>query len=788
VTIGTAATTKRRVAGKRGRGLPRWHAIDKLLERLQAWSAASLRLRHLLFIALVSVSAIPVLVFAGWVERSLLDSEMDAARDKHLVIAGNLAHALTRYARDVTAVFTFVVRQRSTIGDGDGMPELLDSLDFRYICIFDERGKTVHLWQAPGIPRAVLPTPTLKGYLRARAFENPGKPVMTDFGLHGDMPLMFLVQSLDEHSFAAAGIGTRYFSELRKAVTFGLHGHAAIVDRAGHVIAHPDHQWEATLKNISALPPVAAMMRGETGVTTFYSPSVKATMITGYAAVPGTGWGVMVPQPLGEIRERVLETRLVGYAFAGAGLVLAAFISWLLARRLTAPIGAVVATAGKIAAGERGERVPPLPSRTPRELRELAASFNRMVDDLEQGARQLAEAETALRQSQKLEALGRLTGGIAHDFNNMLTVIGGNLELLETRCSGAPGLMRPVKEASGGVMRAQKLTQQLLAYSRKQALELRPLDINRIVGEIVDLARVIVGERIEIRVVTDPGLWFSVSDKSQLETALLNLVVNARDAITGAGAITIGTGNVVIGQEEADAFGNDISPGPYVVLTITDTGVGMSAEVREKAIEPFFTTKGAGKGTGLGLSMVYGFMRQSGGYLVIDSAEGEGTSIHLYFRSAPAEDEADITTDDEEDNEIIDPSLASAHGDKTILLVEDDVSVRDFAAAVLQDAGYRVIEAPHAKSGLDLLLQEDGVDVVVSDIVMPGGMSGVDLARAALAQETNPAIILTTGYSDVQTTDWPGEVTFLPKPYRPSDLLRAVEIASKPGSAARKAV
>ena len=757
----------------------------RLLGRLRAATDRRLRLRHLLFLALLCASAIPALIVAVSIDHAIPDVEFAAARDKHLVLARNLALALSRYARDVTAVFRYLVTRHAQADREAGMPDLLASLDFRYICIFDEQAATVHLWTAPDVPRSILPTPELKRMLRERALAGKGEPVMTDFVINGGVPLLFLVQTLDDHAFAAAAIGTGYFSELRKAVTFGRRGHAAILDHTGHIIAHPDHNWELTLKDLSALAPVAAMMRGETGVTTFFSPSVKADMITGYAAVPEVGWGVMVPQPVSEIHARADAARAVALGFAAAGLVLAAVISWWLARRLTAPIGAVVATAGRIAAGQRSERVPPLPSRTPRELRRLAEAFNQMLDELEAAARQLAATEADLRQSQKLEALGRLTGGIAHDFNNMLTVISGNLELLERRCAGVPGATRIARAASIGAFRAQKLTQHLLAYARKQSLELRALDINQVVAEIGELAKVIVGERIELRIATDSAIDLAISDRGQLETALINLVMNARDAIAGSGTICIGTGSARLDPEDVAELGEQTEPGKYVTVTIADTGAGMTQEVREKAIEPFFTTKGVGKGTGLGLSMVYGFMRQSGGYLTIDSAPGRGTSIRLYFKAAAAESHAEAGdgaagADDE-------PSLPEAQDakDKRVLIVEDDDNVREFAASVLREVGYSVLEAAHARSGLDLLMEEEEVDVVLSDVVMPGPMTGADLARAALSRRAAPAVILTTGYANVQSADWPAEqVTFLPKPFRVSELVKAVETALR--SAPRK--
>jgi len=315
-------------ASEGGRRTRAWQRLGAPLRaRLNGWIERGLPLQQLLFLALLSVSAIPALVFAVWEDRTAMTREMDAARDKHLVIAKHLAQALTRYERDVTAVFRFVVSQGERAGKAPGMPDLLTSLDFRYLCIFDDRNATLHLWMAPQMSRASLPQPELKRLLREKALAAPGKPVMTNFMLSGGTPLLFLVQTVDDHSFAVAGIGAGYFSELRKAITFGEHGHAAIFDRAGHIIAHPSPEWEATLHDLSQAPPVAAAMRGGTGVTTFFSPAVKAQMITGYAAVPGVGWGVMVPQPLSEIAARAHSARDVAFAIGGAGLVLAALVA-----------------------------------------------------------------------------------------------------------------------------------------------------------------------------------------------------------------------------------------------------------------------------------------------------------------------------------------------------------------------------------------------------------------------------------------------------------------------------
>jgi PAS domain S-box-containing protein len=370
--------------------------------------------------------------------------------------------------------------------------------------------------------------------------------------------------------------------------------------------------------------------------------------------------------------------------------------------------------------------------------------------------------EDALRQSQKMEAVGQLTGGIAHDFNNMLTVIAGNLELLEGKLGGESRLLRLVSSAALAASRAEKLTQQLLTFSRRQQLRPQPIDFNQIIIGMDDLLHRTVGEHIEIRKQLAPELWPALADPNQIETALLNLILNARDAMSRGGNITIETGNA----EFAGGHG-ELSAGAYATLSLSDTGHGMSEEVLAHVFEPFFTTKEVGKGTGLGLSQVYGFVKQSGGHVKIESSIDVGTTVRIYLpRAAGVAGIASMTPMHDE----------QYCGDESVLVVEDDHGVRDFAVSVLRELGYRVIEAASGDTALGLLEATPDIDLLFTDIVMPGVLGGADLAKAALARRPELRVLFTSGYTTrFVGKDWPAStVELLRKPYRSIDLAARV--------------
>jgi PAS domain S-box-containing protein len=370
--------------------------------------------------------------------------------------------------------------------------------------------------------------------------------------------------------------------------------------------------------------------------------------------------------------------------------------------------------------------------------------------------------EDALRQAQKMEAVGQLTGGIAHDFNNMLTVIAGNLELLEGKLTNEPRLLRLVSSASLAASRAEKLTQQLLTFSRRQQLRPQPVDFNQIIIGMDDLLHRTVGETIDIRTTLSPNLWPAMADPNQLETALLNLVLNARDAMAGGGRITLETGNVEVTRGDAE-----LAPGCYAMLAIADTGGGMSEHVLAHVFEPFFTTKEVGKGTGLGLAQVYGFISQSQGHVAVDSKEGKGTVVRLYLPRAEGAAGAGLLTSSSEQ-----PYL----GSETVLVVEDDHGVRDFAASVLRELGYHVLEASNGESALEFIDSDAPIDLLFTDVVMPGNLNGVDLAREALGRRRGLRVLFTSGYTTrLVERGWPAEeFELLRKPYRSVDLAERV--------------
>jgi len=349
------------------------------------------------------------------------------------------------------------------------------------------------------------------------------------------------------------------------------------------------------------------------------------------------------------------------------------------------------------------------------------------------------KVEDQLRQVQKMEAIGQLTGGIAHDFNNMLAVIIGALNIMQRRLDkGDTNIGEFMKAAIDGAMRGGALTQRLLAFARKQVLEPRPLDANKLVSGMSDLLRRTLGETIQTEIVLAGGLWRVHADAHQLETVILNLVVNARDAMPEGGKLTIETANAHLDEGYVGRH-RDIPPGQYVLLCVTDTGTGMPPEVLARAFDPFFTTKAAGHGTGLGLSQVYGFVRQSGGHVKIYSEPGQGTTLKIYLPRYHG-------TAEEPMAKPLPSSSPNAQDGELILVVEDEEAVRALTAEGLRDLGYEVLEAEGGARALKLLDQNPGVSLLLTDIVMPN-MNGRQLADEALKRRPGLKVLYTTGYT-----------------------------------------
>lgn len=378
-------------------------------------------------------------------------------------------------------------------------------------------------------------------------------------------------------------------------------------------------------------------------------------------------------------------------------------------------------------------------------------------------------AEERLRQAEKMEAVGQLTGGVAHDFNNLLAIILGNLELLDEKLSDRPDLQDLVHRSLAAVDRGATCIHRLLAFSRRQPLQPKPIDLNKLVAGMTDLLRRTLGENIQVKTVLTGDLAQTVIDPNQFENALLNLALNARDAMPKGGTLTLETANRWLDQDYTAAH-QDVKPGPYIMLAVSDTGTGMAREVLEHAFEPFFTTKEVSKGSGLGLSMVYGLVKQSGGHIHLYSEVGKGTTIRIYLPRVEVEAGSLVEAQAGES--------PSHHGRaETILVVEDDTHVRQLAVSMLHSLGYQTVEADNAGTALQVLEATPQVALLFTDVVLPGGMSGTDLAWEARRRRPDLKVLFTSGYTEhtlVHHNRLPEGAELLTKPYRRAHLANKI--------------
>ena len=369
-------------------------------------------------------------------------------------------------------------------------------------------------------------------------------------------------------------------------------------------------------------------------------------------------------------------------------------------------------------------------------LRKLNATLEEQVAER---TAQLHAQEETLRQSQKMEAVGQLTGGIAHDFNNLLQVIIGNLDtILRNVPEEGSRLKRAANQALNGARRAASLTQRLLAFSRRQPLDPKPVNVNALVSNLAELVPRTLGETVAVETVLAGGLWKVEADANELEAAILNLALNARDAMDGGGRLTIETANAYLDDAYAANYA-EITAGQYVSISVSDTGAGMDAATVQHAFEPFFTTKPAGRGTGLGLSQVYGFVKQSGGHVKIYSEVGEGTTVKIYL---PRLLSGDVVAED-----TLQTEAPEGDSEETILVLEDDDDVRTYSVEILRELGYRVVEAHDGPSALRLLERQARVDLLFTDVVLPGGMTGAQVASQARELRPDLKVLFTTGYA-----------------------------------------
>jgi signal transduction histidine kinase/CheY-like chemotaxis protein len=518
--------------------------------------------------------------------------------------------------------------------------------------------------------------------------------------------------------------------------------------------------------------------------------------LTGYAQTHH-GWTAGIARLDSDINSPLARifwsTALIAALLLGLSLVLAALIGRHASRGMTA----LVAAAHEV--GEGHVITPPAPpfaeaasigstlADVSRELKrrgdlitahrdQLEIEVAQRTAELAAETRQRQETENTLRQVQKMESIGQLTGGIAHDFNNMLTIVMGNLDTLQRRIKSidnSAALNRPIEAALQGARNAAKLTHRLLAFSRQQTLEPVSLNLNAVVSSLSDLLARTVGEAIKVEVVAGVGLWSAFADLNQIENTLVNLAVNARDAMEDGGRLTIETANTYLDEAYVTRFG-DLKAGQYVMLSVSDTGTGIAPQTLERVFEPFYTTKEPGKGTGLGLAMVYGFVKQSQGHVRIYSEPGLGTAVKIYLprHIAPAvsaHPHGAVVTKDS-------PARPAIPGE-TILLVEDDPGVREYAIGVLEDLGYHVLAAAEGAEGLRIAGEPVRIDLLFTDVVLGNGMTGRQLAEQVREFRPTLPVLFTTGYTRNAIVHHgrldPG-VNLLNKPYTQRDLAHKV--------------
>ncbi|HUD28070.1 MAG TPA: PAS domain-containing protein [Novosphingobium sp.] len=405
--------------------------------------------------------------------------------------------------------------------------------------------------------------------------------------------------------------------------------------------------------------------------------------------------------------------------------------------------------------------------------RQLEEERRRLVEEVETKTAERDRAEDALRQSQKMEAVGQLTGGLAHDFNNLLTGISGALEMMQIRI--AQGRVNELEKysiaAQGAVRRAAALTHRLLAFSRRQTLDPKPTDVNRLIFDLEELVRRTVGPQVEVETVGKAGLWTTLVDPNQLENAIINLCINARDAMPHGGRITVETANKWL--DERAARQRDLDPGQYVSICVTDTGTGMTEDVVARAFDPFFTTKPIGEGTGLGLSMIYGFARQSGGQVRIYTEHGTGTTMCIYLPRHFGEDDA--TGADAAPSTVAMSPIQPHTG--CVLVVDDEPTVRMLVVEIAQELGYEVLEAFDGSSAMRILQAHPGIDLLITDVGLPGGMNGRQIADAALVMKPVLKVLFITGYAEnavIGNGQLAPNMTLITKPFAMDTLARKI--------------